>query len=89
MGAQVFDDYGTMRARGPLGNTKWAWSPYWRWSHHSDETWDTLMQQLDPMEVPSSRHQRMDSEVGYGRLNVHPTLRSASICICDLLPLII
>ena len=46
-----------------------------------------LLQQLDPMEVPSSHLQRTGSEAGYGRLNVHPILRSASICICDLLPL--
>ena len=46
-----------------------------------------LLQQLYPMEVPSSRIQRTGSEAGYGRLNVHPILRSASICICDLLPL--
>ena len=39
------------------------------------------------MEVPSSRLQRTGSEAGYERLNVHPILRSASICICDLLPL--
>ena len=45
-----------------------------------------LLQQLDPMEVPSSRLQRTSSEAEYGRLNVHPILRSASICICDLLP---
>ena len=46
-----------------------------------------LLQQLDPMEVPSSRLQRAGSEAGYKRLNVHPILRSASICIYDLLPL--
>ena len=46
-----------------------------------------LLQQLDPMEVPSSRLQRTGSEAGYARLNVHPILRSASICICNLLPL--
>ena len=45
-----------------------------------------LLQQLDSMEVPSSRHQRTGSEAGYGCLNVHPTLRPASICICNLLP---
>ena len=45
-----------------------------------------LLQQLDSMEVPSSRLQKTSSEAGYGRLNVHPILRSASMCICDLLP---
>lgn len=48
-----------------------------------------LLQHLDPMEVPNSRHYKTGSEAGYGRLNVHSTLRSVSICICDLLPLII
>ena len=46
-----------------------------------------LLQQLDPMEVPISCLQRTGSEAGYGRLNVYPILRSASICIYDLLPL--
>ena len=46
-----------------------------------------LLQQLDSMEVPSSCLQRTGSEAGYGHLNVHPISRSASICICDLLPL--
>ena len=45
-----------------------------------------LLQQLDSMEVPSSHLQRTGSEAGYGRLNVHPILRSASMCIFDLLP---
>ena len=45
-----------------------------------------LLQQLDSMKVPSSRLQRTGSETGYGRLNVHPILRSASMCICDFLP---
>ena len=38
--------------------------------------------------MPSSCLQRTDSEAGYERLNVHPILRSASIYICDLLPLV-
>ena len=46
-----------------------------------------LLQQLDPMVVPNSRLQRTGSEAGYGRLNIHPILQSASICICDLLSL--
>ena len=46
-----------------------------------------LLQQLDSIEVPSSHLQRTGSEAGYGHLNVHPILRSAYICICDLLPL--
>ena len=41
------------------------------------------------MEVPKSRHQRTSSKTRYERLNVHPILRSTSICIYDLLPLII
>ena len=45
-----------------------------------------LLQQLDSMEVPSSGLQRTGSEDGYRRLNVHPILRSACMCICDLLP---
>ena len=55
------------------------------WSHHPGEKRDTLIWQLDSTELPRSRHQRTGSETGYGRLNVHPILRSASICICDLL----
>ena len=44
-----------------------------------------LVQQLDYTEVPSSRHQRTGSETGYGRLNINPILRSASICVYILL----
>ena len=40
--AQVFSDHGTVRAQGSLGNTKWAWSPYWRWSRHPDKSRDIL-----------------------------------------------
>ena len=63
--------------------------PTRRWSRHPDKSRDTLVQQLDSTEVSSSRHQRTGSKIGYGCLNVHTTLRSASVCICDLLPLII
>ena len=40
--AQVFGNHGTVRAQGSLGNTKWASSPYWRWSRHPDKSRDTL-----------------------------------------------
>ena len=36
--AQVFGNHGTVRAQDSLGNTKWTWGPYWRWSHHPDKT---------------------------------------------------
>ena len=74
----------------------WAWGPSWKYDIGLGLFGDGvvtrmipgthLLQQLDSMEVPSSRLQRTDSEAGYGRLNVHPILRSASMCICDLLP---
>ena len=35
---QVFGNHGTVRAQGSLGNTKWAWSPYWRWNRHPDKS---------------------------------------------------
>ena len=35
---QVFGDHGTVRAQDSLENTKWAWSPYRRWSYHPNET---------------------------------------------------
>ena len=44
------------------------------------------LQQLNFTEVSSSRHQRMGSETGYARLNVHPILQSASVCVYILLP---
>ena len=31
-----------MRAQGLLGNIKWGWGPYQRWSRHPDENRDTL-----------------------------------------------
>ena len=74
----------------------WAWGPSWKYDIGLGLFADAvatrmiprthLLQQLDSMEVPSSRLQRTGSEVGYGRLNVHPILRSACMCICDLLP---
>ena len=37
--AQVFGDHGTVRAQGPLGNTRMGLEAYyWRWSRHPDET---------------------------------------------------
>ena len=59
--------------------------PIRRWSRHPNESWDILKQQLDSTEVANSRHQRTGSETGYVRLNVHPILRSASVCVYILL----
>ena len=58
--AQVFGNHGTVRAQGSLGNTKWAWGPYWRWSRHPDESW-THLQQLDSTEDT----QKPSSEIGF------------------------
>ena len=63
--------------------------PTWRWSRHPNKIQDTLIKQLDFTEVSSSRHQRMGSKTGYERLNVHPILRSTSVCAYILLHLII
>ena len=62
---------------GPFSEIRYRSGPIRRWSRHPDKSRDTLVQQLDPMEVPSSRLQRTGSEAGYRRLNVHPILRSA------------
>ena len=37
MRAQVFGDYGTVRAQSSLENIKWARGPYRRWSRHPDK----------------------------------------------------
>ena len=55
--------------------------PIRRWSRHSGESRDTLIQQLNSTEVPRSRHQRTGSKTGYGDLNTHPTLWSAFVYV--------
>ena len=84
--AQVFGDHGTVRAQGSLENTMIGLGPISEME--SPPGWNPriLVQQLDSTEVPSSRHQRTGSETGYGRLNAHLILRSASVCVYILLP---
>ena len=40
--AQVFGNHDIACTQGLLGNTKWVWGPYRRWSRHSNENRDTL-----------------------------------------------
>ena len=84
--AQVFGDHGTVRAQGSLGNTMMGLGPISEME--SPLRWNPriLVQQLDSTEIPSSRHQRTGSKTRYGHLNVHPILRSASVCVYILLP---
>ena len=87
--AQVFGYHGTMRAQGSLGNIKWAWGPYWRWSRHPDKSRDTLYSNWILRKIPISCIQRSGSETGSGICLAHPTFQLASVCIYILLPLII
>ena len=87
--AQVFGDHGTMRAQGSLGNTRWTWGPYQRWSRHPDETREYFYSNWIPRKIPRSRLQRSGSKTVYGLCSAHPTFRLASVCIHILLPLIV